>query len=94
MAEELGVHVVAVQEVSLSVADPGSDFLIEFLDVEATGEPQAIEHSELAWVGESRLLDYDLAPSDRRFVEWLLGLNADTSSERSLRVGDGTPPPE
>ena len=54
------------------VTDAGSDFLIEFLNVEAEGEPRCFEHSALAWVSLEELLAYELAPSDRRFAEWLL----------------------
>ncbi len=70
--EELGLAVSSVGEPAFVVADAGSDFLIEFLDVEAEGEPQCFEHSTLSWVSREELLTYDLAPSDQRFVEWLL----------------------
>lgn len=72
MAEELDVEVTAVGDVILAVTDPGSDFVIEFLDIEAVGEPKCLEHSDLAWGTMASLLGYELAPSDRRFVEWLL----------------------
>ncbi|MEZ4416164.1 MAG: NUDIX domain-containing protein [Gemmatimonadota bacterium] len=72
LAEELGLDVTAVRGVAFSVTDPGSEFVIEFLDVEARGAPQCLEHSALAWPTVAELLSYELAPSDRRFAEWLL----------------------
>jgi mutator protein MutT len=68
MEEELGVHVTSAGPVILSVADPGSDFVIEFLPIEIKGEPVCLEHAALEWVDEGRLLDFDLAPSDKRFA--------------------------
>ncbi len=69
LAEELNVRVVSVGPVTFSVADPGSDFVIEFLPVEIQGEPACIEHAELAWVPREQVLSYRLAPSDSRFAE-------------------------
>jgi mutator protein MutT len=66
--EELGVRVTSVGAVALSVADPGSDFVIEFLPVEIEGEPVCHEHAALAWAEEDRLLDFALAPSDRHYA--------------------------
>ena len=72
LAEELGVHVLSVGPVDFSVADPGSDFVIEFLPVTIEGDPVCLEHSAVAWVRLTELLAYDLAPSDRRYAEFLL----------------------
>ncbi|MGM0669791.1 MAG: (deoxy)nucleoside triphosphate pyrophosphohydrolase [Gemmatimonadota bacterium] len=74
LAEELGVHVTAAGPVELSVRDPGSEFVIEFLPVTIQGEPRCLEHMALAWEEEGKLAAYDLAPSDRRYVEVRLGL--------------------
>jgi 8-oxo-dGTP pyrophosphatase MutT (NUDIX family) len=52
--------------------DPGSEFVIEFYEVEAIGEPRCIEHDEVSWVAVSDLLSYELAPSDKAFAEFLL----------------------
>jgi hypothetical protein len=49
----------------LSVRDPGSDFVIEFLPVMIQRDPQCREHEALAWEEEEVLASYDLAPSDR-----------------------------
>jgi len=69
LKEELGVHVHAVGPVELSVRDPGSDFVIDFLPVIIQGNPQCLEHEALAWEVEDVLPGYALAPSDRRYVE-------------------------
>ena len=71
MAEELGVEVTAVGSELFSVADPGSEFVIEFVPTRIKGEPRCIEHSALRWLPLDELLSLQLAPSDRRFVEFL-----------------------
>jgi 8-oxo-dGTP pyrophosphatase MutT (NUDIX family) len=68
--EELGVQVQDVGPVEFSVRDPGSDFVIEFLPVIIQGIPRCLEHEALAGEEEEVLLSYDLAPSDRRSVEF------------------------
>lgn len=72
LAEELGVEVTAVGDLLLARPDPGSPFVVEFYRVELVGQPAALEHAELAWVLPEDLTSYDLAPSDRAFMEWLL----------------------
>ena len=47
----------------------GSDFVIEFLPVTIEGEPRCLKHEALAWEEEEDLPGFDLAPSDRRYVE-------------------------
>jgi 8-oxo-dGTP pyrophosphatase MutT (NUDIX family) len=69
LKEELGVHVQDVGPVELSVRDPGSDFVIDFLPVSIQGDPQCLEHQALTWEEEAALASYDLAPSDRQYVE-------------------------
>jgi mutator protein MutT len=69
LAEELGVEVTGVDRVALSVADVGSDFVIDFVLTRIAGEPKAIEHTDIRWVSEGELHKLDLAPSDRHFVE-------------------------
>ena len=71
MSEELGVVVSKVDALLFSVADPGSEFLIEFVPTAIQGEPKALEHSELRWLSLHELPSLPLAPSDRRFVEFL-----------------------
>jgi 8-oxo-dGTP diphosphatase len=70
--EELGIEVTDVAEVEFSIADPDSEFVIEFLRVSIVGEPQCLEHASLAWVSPAELLDFPLAPSDRNFALHLL----------------------
>lgn len=70
--EELGVVVTVVHPPMLSVADPGSNFMIDFVPTEILGEPACLEHSQLAWVSAFELDQLDLAPSDRRFADSLL----------------------
>ena len=72
LAEELNVVVQTVGRTLFSVGDPGSQFVIEFVPVTIQGEPRCIEHSAIDWMPLDELPHLDLAPSDRRFVEFLL----------------------
>ena len=72
LREELAVDVTAVLAPILSVTDPGSDFVIDFVPTTIVGEPTCVEHSELRWVTPSELDRLDLAPSDRQFADFFL----------------------
>lgn len=78
LSEELDVAVRSVGEVHFSIADPGSSFQIEFLDVEINGEPSCLEHEALEWVQPGDLLNYKLAPSDRRYAAFRLARSDET----------------
>ena len=67
LKEELGVAVQSVGETLFSCQDSGSNFLIEFVEVQVTGIPQPIEHDEIRWVTPQEMRDLRLAPSDRAF---------------------------
>jgi len=71
LAEELDVAVRTVGRMLFSIADPGSQFVIEFAPVTIKGEPKCLEHSALQWLTLDELPRLELAPSDRRFVEFL-----------------------
>ena len=71
--EELGVKVLEVGAVELSVQDHGSHFVIQFLQVSIAGEPQALEHTAIAWVSDDELLRLPLAPSDLRYAHFRTG---------------------
>jgi 8-oxo-dGTP pyrophosphatase MutT (NUDIX family) len=71
LQEELGVNVGAVREPLLSVHDAGSPFVIEFVPTVIEGDPVCLEHAALRWAPLAELESLDLAPSDRRFVEFL-----------------------
>jgi 8-oxo-dGTP diphosphatase len=75
LAEELGVTAVEVGEPLLEVADPGSHFVIAFVPSAIEGAPKCLEHSALAWLPLEELPSLPLAPSDRRFVDYMLGLS-------------------
>ncbi len=67
------MRVVEVGDVELSVRDPGSEFVIEFLRVRIEGEPVCLEHAAHAWVTREELRALPLAPSDRRYAARLDG---------------------
>jgi mutator protein MutT len=73
LREELGVTVTAVSEAVFKRQDEGSVFSIEFVLVEIVGEPQEIEHTAHSWARAEALLSFNLAPSDRIFVQAILG---------------------
>jgi 8-oxo-dGTP diphosphatase len=72
LAEELGVDVESVGQPEFSITDPDSPFLIVFVPTTITGEPTCHEHTALAWLTLTELTAISLAPSDRRYVEFLL----------------------
>jgi mutator protein MutT len=71
LIEELGVTVTAVGETLFSVQDPGSVFLIKFVQTEFAGSPTCIEHTAHSWSEVSALQQMALAPSDLKFVKHL-----------------------
>ncbi len=71
LAEELGVEALSVGPIRLSVADPASKFVFQFVDVEIRGEPSAREHSAIRWVRVPDLLALPLAPSEHAFARML-----------------------
>ena len=72
LREELGVNVIDVGDEEFPIHDPDSPFLIVFAPVRITGEPECHEHIELKWGRLSELALLQLAPSDRRYVEFRL----------------------
>ncbi|TVP49499.1 MAG: NUDIX domain-containing protein [Gemmatimonadales bacterium] len=73
LAEELGVRVMAVGALLAAYHDPDSPFEIRFRDVTVAGAPRPLEHTELCWATREEALCLPLAPTDRRFVEDVLG---------------------
>lgn len=82
LTEELGVSALSVGEPLFSIADPGSPFLIEFVPTVIVGEPTCLEHSGLRWATLAELPSLPLAPSDRKFVDFLLARASDTVDRR------------
>ncbi len=71
LSEELSLKAESCFEAEFSFIDPASGYRINFARVSCAGEPVLHEHSELKWLRASELLELELAPSDRRFVEHL-----------------------
>lgn len=69
--EELGVEPTAVGHEQYAIGDPGSPFLIAFVPTEIAGEPTCHEHTALRWATLDELVTMPLAPSDRRYVDFL-----------------------
>jgi 8-oxo-dGTP diphosphatase len=68
LEEELGLGVTGVGPAEFAAADPGSRYRIEFVAAEAEGEPRALEHPRIAWLGEAQLLELPLAPADAAYA--------------------------
>jgi mutator protein MutT len=66
--EELGIEVINTGKLLFTAADPGSQYLIEFVEVEIKGIPKAMEHSEIRWCDGTELSQLSFAPADTRFV--------------------------
>lgn len=73
LQEELGVVAVRVGQELVAFHDVGSPYLIAFVPVTIDGDPVCHEHTALTWGTPKELATLDLAPSDRRFVDTLLG---------------------
>lgn len=71
LREELDIETASVGSSEFEVADAGSPYLIAFIPVTIEVEPRALEHDALAWASIRELLEIPLAPSDRRYAEWL-----------------------
>jgi 8-oxo-dGTP diphosphatase len=72
LIEELNVAATRVGEPLYSVHDDGSPFVINFVPTEIEGEPACLEHADLRWASLEEIQVLDLAPSDRKFVGFLL----------------------
>jgi 8-oxo-dGTP diphosphatase len=68
LSEELGLHATSVGEPLFVCQDPGSSFVIEFVEVIAEGEPVALEHEEVRWIAIGESEEMQLAPADVRFL--------------------------
>jgi mutator protein MutT len=68
LREELGLAVVDTGDVVFSVPDEGAGVVVHFLEVEAEGVPEAIEHEAICWCPTGDLPSMDFAPADAQFV--------------------------
>ena len=71
LAEELDLEVQALGAVLHSVRDSGAPYVIEFVEVEARGEPVALEHSSVEWFTTAEIRELALAPADAAFAAQL-----------------------
>ena len=71
LLEELDLRLVQLGETVCSHRDPGSPFLVHFMEATVEGSPAALEHDELRWVTGEQLPGLSLAPADRAFVDRL-----------------------
>lgn len=71
LAEELALYATAETGLRFSVIDQASGYLINFVHIEAEGEPKLLEHMALAWLTMAELLELKLAPSDQQFVDYI-----------------------
>jgi len=68
LREELALGLMHHGKMLFEARDPGSPFMIRFVEVAVSGIPEPIEHERLEWLGVSELLELPLAPTDERFV--------------------------
>ncbi len=81
LAEELSLRATAVGRTLFTIRDEDSPFLIDFVEVSATGIATAHEHSEIMWVSLRELEGLVLAPADAAFVKWLVARSASGTLE-------------
>ncbi len=81
LLEELGMRVVGIGATLLSSVEDSSCFTINFVEVDATGEPILLEHAAYRWATVGELESLDLAPVDGKFVLQL-------SSSKSEKIND------
>ncbi|MEM1110697.1 MAG: (deoxy)nucleoside triphosphate pyrophosphohydrolase [Pseudomonadota bacterium] len=73
LEEELSLGVTGPSKRLGSFSDEGSPYVIHFMEISETrGEPVALEHSAIEWVGLAELEVMELAPADRGFVDSML----------------------
>ena len=81
LREELSVDADEIGQEALAIHDEGSPFLVVFVPVRVTGEPVAHEHVALRWGSPDALASLPLAPSDRKFVEFLLSSSSPSTQK-------------
>lgn len=69
LKEELDLLVVHTGAVLMSELDEEGGFKINFLEVIAEGDPVLVEHSAYCWATLMELVEMNLAPVDRKFVQ-------------------------
>jgi 8-oxo-dGTP diphosphatase len=77
LREELDLRLVQLGETVCSRRDPGSPFLVHFMEATVEGSPTALEHDEIRWVTAEQLPGLSLAPADRAFADRLSGSSVD-----------------
>ncbi|MFC2083666.1 (deoxy)nucleoside triphosphate pyrophosphohydrolase [Bacteroidota bacterium] len=77
LKEELDLAVTEVGDKLYEKKDENSSFIIEFYEVSITGQPNKLEHHDIGWFNLSELLNINLAPSDKKFVNKYLKYNRD-----------------
>lgn len=70
--EELNVQVLSSGPVLFESHDTGSPFRILFVEVTIDGHPEPTEHDAIRWATLEELATMPLAPTDSRFVDYLL----------------------
>ena len=68
LREELGLRAVSTGRVLWERRDPGSPFVIRFVESEVRGDPTPTEHMEVGWFTPEALAVMPLAPTDAAFV--------------------------
>lgn len=71
LKEELNLEVTDLGVAFVSIGDPGSPFIVDFVQTSVLGTPELLEHCELRWVTLSEMSSMELAPSDARFARFL-----------------------
>lgn len=76
LEEELAVSVIRTGQPFCELQDPSSPYLVAFIPVEIVGEPVRKEHLALHWLDPIELSRLPMAPTDRRFLEFVVARRA------------------
>ena len=88
LREEMHLEVVGGGAELFTARDPGSPFVIAFVEIITRGEPAPTEHTEVGWFTPAELEEMTLAPSDAAFARTL----NPTPPRPSRPAGDGGGP--
>ena len=84
--EELGVEVVAISDAEFSSVDSDAGHEIVFVPTWIHGNPVCLEHIELQWATPREIVQMQMAPSDKQFIDFRIGLHKSKIDARVSRL--------
>ena len=72
LKEELDIKVLSIKEPILIIKDNNSPYIINYCEVDTSGEPKNLEHKEIRWEKLENIKSFDLHESDKKALEVLI----------------------